>query len=114
VSDLISRLEAATEGSRELDAEIWRVAGGPGVKRWVPDDPNDEWYNQRDIGEWVEVALPYTRSIDAALTTCDPADAVGILHAVTWQRQIGDIEVKDIPRLIVIAALKAQEGGRDK
>ena len=53
MTDLIERLEAATEGSRELDAEIderiWRAKWGRG--------------KPKDIS-----VLYYTTSIDAALT----------------------------------------------
>jgi hypothetical protein len=68
VKDLIARLEAAAEGSRELDADIFEVAGGELYKRarvlaaepcGAPDDT---------VAKAARGYAPrYTTSIDAAL-----------------------------------------------
>jgi len=59
MTDLIARLEAAAEGSRELDVEIQRHRTG---------HPDDHWYELN--GKWARNECPprYTTSLDAALT----------------------------------------------
>ena len=68
-TSLLKRLEAATEGSRELDAEICAVTLGcesptEGMKYYNPEPEAVDWvgYDLRVI------AKPFTTSIDAALT----------------------------------------------
>mgnify|MGYP003393035213 CR=1 FL=1 len=56
MTDLIARLEAATEGSRELDAEIGAKFGALRYTRNAPNISNQP------------IWPPYTTSIDAALT----------------------------------------------
>jgi hypothetical protein len=58
IQSLLSRLETATEGSRELDYEIWRVLHGA--------EHLSDWEDR----DW----LAYTQSVDAALTLV-PGDA---------------------------------------
>lgn len=61
LSDLIARLEAAKEGSRELDADLHPTPA------WHDEDC-DEWRAQYgDTGGTIEVPH-YTTSLDAALT----------------------------------------------
>jgi len=66
MNDLIARLEAAPEGSRELDAEI-AVAVWPKLADYAPD-------TKRGPGHWISpkdgpvYAENYTTSIDDALT----------------------------------------------
>lgn len=67
VSDLLAKLEAAVEGSRELDEAVWRKfggsvilveeAGGHQYRRWMDSD------NAR----WAEKLTTFTDSIDCAL-----------------------------------------------
>ena len=68
-SDLIARLEAATEGSRELDAEIWWFAHGP-LPRFA--ESLEEAIVAAKVGRIAGSkharVLRYTTSIDAALT----------------------------------------------
>ena len=60
MNDLIARLEAATEGSRELDAEIAALMGTAKPAEHVMLDPK-HWE------EHPERYPPYTTSLDAAL-----------------------------------------------
>lgn len=64
MTDLISKLEAAAEGSRELDKEIWKACGSHistiGTERW----PN----RIGEVSHFISIECPdYTTSIDAAL-----------------------------------------------
>lgn len=65
---LISRLEEATEGSRELDAEIG-IAAGLAERRRHSFDGEEHIYELRDSGSTNEVYWPdaFTTSIDAAV-----------------------------------------------
>ncbi len=58
MTDLLTRLEQATEGSRELDEDISRHLGWKhqGANVWRPPNGCDQ------------ALAPFTRSIDAALT----------------------------------------------
>jgi len=87
MNDLIAKLEAATEGTRELDAEIglaireWKVSGRAigvrqldGTYRWVAFHQTEE-YDHADAIRVIADCLslrPYTRSIDMALATLVP------------------------------------------
>jgi hypothetical protein len=93
MSDIIARLETATEGSRELDAEIGRMFGAPRYTRNAPNIPNQPvWPN-------------YTTSIDAALAL--------VPEGVKWwsilyeAAQAGD-DLGNLPLAICIAALRAR------
>ena len=75
LAELIAKLEAAPEGSRELDCEVALGIGwvyekrGNSRKRWwyKPDVTND--YNRSSDNYWSEYpAIQFTTSIDAALT----------------------------------------------
>ena len=63
--ELIARLEAATDGSEELDQDISAVIVGATLD--VQPDGRRAWH--RD-GHWVSIqpVKPYTTSIDAAVT----------------------------------------------
>lgn len=72
LSDLIARLEAATEGSRALDCEV-ALAVGWTTRIHKPQTNYDmewvEWLPPRGkLAEVSTVVDRYTRSIDAALT----------------------------------------------
>lgn len=60
MKNLIARLEAATEGSRELDAEIAKMVG-----TFRSERSKDE-YHGTHFGP--DYSPPYTTSIDTALT----------------------------------------------
>lgn len=75
MTDLIARLAAATEPSRELDGLIFRAVNtGTPDADWCAFDLEDEsdaiiWY-RRDANDTIAWEAPpnYTASIDAALT----------------------------------------------
>lgn len=61
MTDLISRLESAEAGSRELDAEIAALLGMPhGSREDVDIESRSIWYTE-------EIAGAYTQSLDAAI-----------------------------------------------
>lgn len=128
--DLIARLEAATEGSSELDWGVYLTATERGRAAFArPEDsltlPWPQWIEHHPI----ELRLPhcydgdmrpYTRSIDAALTLL-PKDA-GI--SIDWRHKLmsepgapplarvmidGEMAVwaPTIPLALCVAALKA-------
>ena len=74
MTDLIARLEAATEGSLELDAEIWMTL----YPNWrnFPRTEDGGWIT--DMGKSAR-AYGYTTSLDAAMTLV-PEGAFVELH----------------------------------
>jgi len=73
MTDLIKRLENATEGSREFDVEIFRLCNKV-IEKSFHDADSLAWMTEGDdFICWANVAedshqiLPYTTSIDAAL-----------------------------------------------
>lgn len=84
MSDLITRLEAASEGSRELDYEVWQVTT-PGVTYRIEHvkhaHSDAEWdiHETRDVTGRLIIVPLYTTSLDAALARAtqpkDPNDA---------------------------------------
>lgn len=119
MNDLIEKLEAATEGSRELDADIAQHVDWPrirGAKR-LPDRPDSSGYFEISADTWQAVPR-YTTSLDAALTLvpegwgCDlgiwPSGngarltpGVNIFHAIYREAQTPALA-------LCIAALKAR------
>ncbi len=67
MTDLLARLEAATEGSAELDAAVLRAAG------WSKRDDAPQWSDQ--WGNWRDMKHP-TRSLDAI---------TGLIEARGWR-----------------------------
>ena len=76
VKELISKVEGAVEGSRELDAEITASLHNAAVKPYPPSDdfgPRDRWQfwsqdGKHFIGSEAKFPVPlYTTSLDAAL-----------------------------------------------
>lgn len=67
LSDLIARLEAATEGSRELDGDV-HVAVQSADEEWVHDGNGRCAKYMRPMHKHLESAPHYTTSLDAALT----------------------------------------------
>lgn len=132
MTDLIERLEAATEGSRELDCEVACALGwkferrGNRKKRWWYEPGLDEAESldssHRHNSAWPN--MRWTTSIDAALTLVPE----GLLWIIFGNHGDGIVEMfpsgsrndyektlaSTVPLAICIAALKAQEGGRDK
>lgn len=89
MNDLIARLEAATEGSHALDAEIaYRIAEmTPGIMMHEDSIPGAEvfafWQDGicHNCSRWE----PFTTSLDAALTLV-PAE-----HAIRLQYEVGGL-----------------------
>lgn len=128
MKSLIAKLEAATEGSRELDAEIWRHLGlapaiGDGVWDWKYMG-NGAWHQSEMESTWGRhAAAPhYTTSLDAALTLVPDGlgrgcwafsrDHYGGCHADVWRnaefnrKEHGSSKTPALA--LCIAALKAR------
>ena len=122
---LIERLEAAGEGSRELDAEVW-VELVECDRLWRYWAPVDEHHGH---GEPIPGALYYaphcaqvfvtpevTTSLDAALALASRVlDSKSALHLLAdllsyeaAQSDFDLIKTDDLPRLLCIAILKAR------
>lgn len=92
---LIERLEAAGEGSRELDRDVWQATGG--------------W-------DGVDAPPSFTTSLDAALALAERVlDGKSALHLLAdllsyeaAQSDFDLIKTDDLPRLLCIAILKAR------
>ncbi len=97
--ELIARLEAATKGSRELNALICGLVEGNGqpiATVGVPTyNPPRYFCNPRPAVDWIGydilyIAMPYTTSLDAALTLWDtpaldrgyPRRGINLFYAV--------------------------------
>jgi hypothetical protein len=121
MTDLIERLEAATEGSRELDALIHATTLSLGRDYW-PDERGRvvEYTGLRKI---LHRAPHYTTSIDAALTLVpegwgwsvnDDSEACLTLPGNGFLSDRGDIELygrSATPAIaLCIAALRARQG----
>jgi hypothetical protein len=84
LAELIARLEAATEGSRELDAEIeWIAHPFPEV----PDQPGWRQLPHGPQQHVLTVADRYTTSLDAALTLVPEGIAWAVNSAGTIPQQ---------------------------
>lgn len=104
MKDLIAKLEAATEGSRELDLEIWN-----GIERQPLVD-----------GENGATVANYTASIDAALTlapegwdfdvsSMEGKSSAHVSRPVAFNKWFSNLGQGGTPALsICIAALKAR------
>ena len=104
MTDLVERLEAASGPCRELDCRIWCERQG--------NDFDTFRSVVHDLGQWIAPA--YTASIDAALTLTHGFSNASIW--MLWNDALracscaeGDL-IKDLPRFIVIEALKARGG----
>jgi len=107
MTDLIARLEAATEGSRELDYLIHCALG------WIDHDQGGWTRGDETTGEgWPA----YTSSLDAALALAGEraypvlleAMAMAAAHVLSFNGKDSDI-VNALPRFIAITALRAEE-----
>lgn len=119
VRDLTDRLEKATEGSRELDAEIALVvagwSGGPGHAYWT--DQNGKHRNRPP--EW-------TKSIDAVLALVEkvaPDALLDIRQRVGGREWCAELTVgaycvegraDTLPLAILIALLRARTAENQK
>jgi hypothetical protein len=132
MTDLIERLKAATEGSRELDAQIWGAVNGNGspIVTVSEYEPPRLFCNPRPDIEWVgydlyNVAPAYTTSLDAALSLvpegwCGNVDIAPIedspgcellnLAAGVDGRNV-DVRAQTSALALCIAALSAREAG---
>lgn len=109
LAELIARLEAATEGSRELDLAIYALCVPESPEKWVRDRP--ETY-----------APHYTTSIDAALSlvpetaNChgydrDPKEVVAFVsrnHVKDGHWLKEGCHPTSVPLALCIAALRAR------
>lgn len=119
---LIEKLEAATEGSRELDAEV--AALFPYKTRayyqWRGMQPRG---TKQDDATYLRAHAPkFTISLDAAMTLVPDGWAFQMLYeptafheALVWPPANGSpiSKAKTLPLALCIAALKAMEGGHD-
>lgn len=128
LSALIARLEAATEGSRELSDEILFVLGWR--CSWVGGAPSEyydttSWFppgaTHHTDGVYGNRRLDFTRSLDAAVTLV-PEGHLWNLRSFTefyiadvWIQNSGNVEAEGFSKLpalaLCIAALKARQGG---
>lgn len=115
MQDLIARLEAATEGSRELDADIALVNGWEKVDPFSEDVCGPPW-RQIATGYRTMSCPEFSTSLDAALTLV-PEEEKGsfTLHVFeggeSAQAHVGEFEQGDAktgPLALCIAALKAR------
>lgn len=119
-TDLIAKLEAATEGSRELDAEIGALEDPLGRRPHPAAAPG--WLVGGDTDSPIE-ALAYTKSLDAARTLvpegwkiwdvrqCDDSWWVHLEHCHPSAHAEGFAPIKEprgFPLALCIAALKAR------
>lgn len=120
LSDLLGKLEEASEGSRTLDSAIARYIGLTPLqeghcKQWCRQDGRTDLTREMYIDAW---APSYTRSLDAALTL---VPELSELHLDWWHIQAQatiylagevaiDSETRPTPALaVVVAALKARQ-----
>lgn len=115
MSDLIERLEKASEGSRELDAEIWAVVNGRGqpMQRVGPPtyNPVRLFCNPTPEIDWIgydllNIAPAYTTSIDAALTLVPENCDWTIEPDGAWVRWMGADDVEEAQCVL------SQRGGK--
>lgn len=99
VDELVAKLQAATEGSRELDAAIGKAIGKIPVE-WLDD------FMPADIAQ-------YSRSLDAALTLVPDRRGWSVQHlaqatAVVFGTEYIRTWANTAPLALCIAALKAR------
>ena len=133
--DLIEQLEAATEGSRELDACVWVAVNGKGQpmkKVGPPSYKEPRFFCNPDPGiDWIgydllRIAPNYTTSLDAALTLVPEGmkwciSDLGQIGAEDWafagvygSPMVGsecDTNARTPALALCIAALKARQHG---
>lgn len=114
LDDVIAKLEAASEGSRELDEAIGEAL------------LNGRERNPKPYGAWAELVSEYTTSLDAALTLVPEGwktyavDGPAIDHDGLWTWMLvagerGTHGTSHCPTLaLCIAALKARREGDNR
>jgi hypothetical protein len=113
MSDLITRLEEAAEGSRELDEAIYDALGATKVRSCIAglsDDVGGMWMYEIP-GHNPSTALHVTTSLDAALALAerlDPGNGWERLYSglMNW-RAFTPAGLKRLPCLVCAAILKA-------
>ena len=123
-ADLLARLEAATEGSRELDAIIWVeiVQGQPPIGNYATGIANADLAAQDEGKEFCAVPR-FTESLDAALTLVPEGWHLD-LHDWTWAEEpkwnaslqrcqgvyekVNGLSPTSAPLAVTIAALRAR------
>lgn len=114
MTDLITRLEQATEGSQELDSRIAiSVAGRQNVSLSKGGRPH-EWKPSAPKSQVWETIPPFSTSLDAALTLT-PAHMhwkeiiVKALDLLAELYPTGPLTLDQFIRCVCIAALRARE-----
>ena len=126
MKDLIVKLEAATEGSRELDAYIWAAINGRGQPVKIVGPPTYKtprlFCNPNPEVEWIGYDLltlvgasehHYTASLDAALTLVPEGCWVSLIIATPASAEVNPNNIREIngktyaatPALALCAAL---------
>ena len=128
MTDLIARLEAASEGSRELSDEVARGLG------WTTEQVEDMWCNpvkiwlnpQKQYMRSLTFAPDFTRSIDAAITAVPGGFGweISVYATLTPKAIVWDADIRDqgplfeqasastAPLALCAAALKARMENR--
>ena len=134
MSDLIKRVESASEGDRELDGDICVALDGGGEIVWKQANYTMEAYPARKVaranyvgGIAYEHVPHYTASLDAAIALCAralpgteieistlygiPSATVGLNDSVNGQTRA---TAATLPLALVLAILRAHpDGGSD-
>lgn len=123
VNDLIARLEAATEGCAELDADIWRFVKPKDYERfyWAgrmlsPENSPEEREHNLGRDRAVKAAPSYTTSLDAAFTLVPEGIYVKFQIDRRHNKAWAWVEMDDVEAIacatpaiaLCIAALKAR------
>ena len=110
---LISRLEAAESGSRELDGDIFQLTGGGAWEAACSRASQPCGAPEATVvREARDYAPHYTTSLDAAVTLMperDGSNKAGFLQAAMHQTCIGDILDARLALVVCIKALKARQ-----
>jgi hypothetical protein len=110
IEELVGQVEAATEGSRELDSAVF-AACGMHINPHPGSFEYGRWPDETERRECYYRISPVTASVDAALALAER------LHGVHWYsilldavREFGASGVKppaDLPRYIILATLRS-------
>lgn len=114
---LIRDLKEAPKGSLVLDSRIAVLEGWRFEEWWEPASKQGgakvrrcDWYNEK--GQHTSWPRRYTTSFDGAITLVrktEGGNLAGFLHAIFWQRGIGDIPDDRLILTLCIAAIEAWE-----
>jgi hypothetical protein len=115
MTDLIKRLEEAEEGSRELDCDLAEMLGEVPVDAFRMHGTMTGRYGTGPYSAWT--APDYTTSLDAALALAERKvgnyEALRVLARTSVGMALDgdDSRLRDLPRLLCIAILKATDTG---